>query len=113
LQYGWQHCLILLILLLDNIIPLLLGIEDNLMAGPPGYRPRLELILVYQGLLLVCPALLLMDGVPEEIPLVLLLACDPFYEARLFLEKGPVVVEGVHTEGLLEALVASQLREIP
>ena len=83
------------------------------MAGPPGYRPRLELILVYQGLLLVGPALELMDGVPEEVPLVLLLACDPFYEACLFLEKGPVVIEGVHTEGLLQTLVASQLREIP
>jgi hypothetical protein len=57
LQDRWEHCLVLLILLLCNSIPLLLRIEHNLMAGPPRYRPRLELVLVYQGLLFVCPAL--------------------------------------------------------
>lgn len=113
MQYEWQHCLVLLILLLGDSIPLLLRIEDNLMAGPTGYRPRLELVLVYQGLLFVGPALDLMDGLPEEVPLVLLLSCDPFDESCLFLEKGSVVIESVDTEGLLQALVASQLWEIP
>ena len=113
MQDRWQHCLVLLILLLCNSISLLLRIEDNLVAGPTGYRPRLELVLVYQGLLFVGPALELMDGLSEESPLVLFLSCNSFYEAGFLLEKGSVVIESVDTEGFLQTLVASQLREIP
>ena len=56
---------------------------------------------------------MLMDGVPEQVPLILLLSCYPFNEAGLLLEKGSIVIESVDSKRFLQTLIASQLREIP
>ena len=53
-----------------------------------------------------------MDRFPEKVPLILLLSCYPFYEAGLFLEKGPIVIKSVDTKGFLQTLIAPQLREV-
>jgi len=54
-----------------------------------------------------------MDGLPEKVPLILLLSSYSFYEAGLFLEKGSIVIKSVDTKGFLQTLIAPQLREIP